>query len=228
MKNRRQWESIYDFVSTAQRQLHVTPDLDRKVRPGLERDKSRRVILIGHSMGGHPDTALYEQPQLRQKSRRRHFLATPHHGAPQVLWAYTYGYNFANTKVSDTRMWEVMRIGRRAISFCPTTRRYRMMPRGSSGPWTSFCGTVYSEQEYQHTLDGAMGRVATYSPRPGFRMRVRKRCTCVSPKCSGDSVKKYPWVKYYMVAGTGQPTSSISLRSWSIVRDSTPVLDSQK
>jgi len=89
-----------------------------------------------------------------------------------VLWAYTYGYNFGNTKVSDTRMWEVMKNWPAGYQLLPD---YPSIQDDATGKfWTMdqlLAGQFYSEQEYQHTTGWRDGRVATYSPEPGLRMQ---------------------------------------------------------
>jgi pimeloyl-ACP methyl ester carboxylesterase len=200
---------FYDFVYDWRKDNRMwTPDLDRKVNQVLDETKAEKAILIGHSMGGIQIRLYMNNPEYAKKVGGVIFLATPHHGAPQVLWAYTYGYNFGNTKVSDTRMWEVMKNWPAGYQLLPD---YPSIQDGASGKfWTMdqlLAGNFYSQQEYQHTIDSATGREATYSPRSGLpNVAFAKDALSFHQSVLGDSVKKYPWVKYYMVAGTGQDT----------------------
>jgi len=174
----------------------------------LQETKADKVILIGHSMGGIQIRLYMNNPAYAQKVGGVIFLATPHHGAPQVLWAYTYGYNFGNKKVSDTRMWEAMKNWPAGYQLLPD---YPSIQDDATGKfWTMdqlFAGQFYSEQEYQHVIAASTGRGSTYSPHAGLpNASFAKDALDFHKNVLGDSVKKYPWVKYYMVAGTGQDT----------------------
>lgn len=201
---------FYDFVYDWRKDNRTwTADLDRKVNQARSETHSDKVILIGHSMGGIQIRLYMNDPANAKKVAGVVFLATPHHGAPQVLWAYTYGYNFGNSKVGNTRMWEVMKNWPAGYQLLPD---YPSIQDSETGKfWTMedlFAGKFYSEQEYQHTLDSATGREATYHPKAGLpNLGFAKDALLFHQSVLGDSVKKYPDVKYFMVAGTGQMTT---------------------
>ncbi len=200
---------FYDFVYDWRKDNRAwTPELDRKVNQVLKETKADKVILAGHSMGGIQVRLYMNNPAYAKKVAAVIFLATPHHGAPQVLWAYTYGYNFGNSKVGDTRMWEVMKNWPAGYQLLPD---YPSVQDDETGKfWTMdqlLAGQFYSQQEYQHTLDSATGRGATYLPHAGLPNATFARdALAFHQNVLGDSVKQYPGVKYYMVAGTGQDT----------------------
>lgn len=200
---------FYDFVYDWRKDNRTwTPDLDRKVNEVLQETKADKVILIGHSMGGIQIRLYMNNPAYAKKVGGVIFLATPHHGAPQVLWAYTYGYNFGNSKVGDTRMWEVMKNWPAGYQLLPD---YPSVQDDETGKfWTMdqlLAGQFYSQQEYQHVLDASTGRESKYLPHAGLpNAAFAKDALAFHQSVLGDSVKKYPWVKYYMVAGTGQDT----------------------
>ena len=200
---------FYDFVYDWRKDNRMgTKPLDIKVNQVLKETKAEKVILIGHSMGGIQIRLYMNDAQRAKKVAGVIFLATPHHGAPQVYWAYTYGYNFGNTKVSDTRMWEAMKNWPAGYQLLPD---YPAIQDDETGKfWTmdqQLATNFYSQQEYQHTLDSATGREATYTPTAGLpRAAFAKDAFDFHTSVLGNSVKKYPGVKYYMVAGTGQPT----------------------
>ncbi len=200
---------FYDFVYDWRKDNRAaTKSLDIKVNQVLKETKADKVILVGHSMGGI-QIRLYMNDQKRAKKVGGViFLATPHHGAPQVYWAYTYGYNFGNTKVSDTRMWEVMKNWPAGYQLLPDYPAIQDDETGKFWTMDQQLGTnFYSQQEYQHTIDSATGREATYHPSAGLpNKRFAKDALAFHQNDLGNSVKKYPGVKYYMVAGTGQPT----------------------
>ncbi len=200
---------FYDFVYDWRKDNRAaTKALEIKVNQVLKDTKAEKVILIGHSMGGIQIRLYMNDAARAKKVGGVIFLATPHHGAPQVYWAYTYGYNFGNVKISDSRMWEAMKNWPAGYQLLPD---YPAIQDEATGKfWTmeeQLATTFYSEQEYQHTIDSATGRNATYSPSAGLPNPAFARDAYAFHRdVLGDSVKKYPGVKYYMVAGTGQPT----------------------
>lgn len=200
---------FYDFVYDWRKDNRAhTKLLDIKVNQVLKETKAEKVILVGHSMGGLQIRLYMNDEKRAKKVGGVIFLATPHHGAPQVYWAYTYGYNFGNTKVSDTRMWEVMKNWPAGYQLLPD---YPAVQDAETGKfWTveeqMGRSDFISQQEYDHGIAG-MGREQKYLPTYGLpNKNFAKDALDFHRSALGDSVKKYPWVKYYMVAGTGQDT----------------------
>ncbi len=198
---------FYDFVYDWRKDNRDhTKSLDEKVNQVLKETKADKVILIGHSMGGIQIRLYMNEEKYAKKVGGVIFLATPHHGAPQVLWAYTYGYNFGNSKISDSRMWEAMKNWPAGYQLLPD---YPAVQDAETGKfWTmeqQLDTNYYSVQEFQHALDA--GNENPYTPSAGLPNPAFARDALNFHKnVLGDSVKKYPWVKYYMVAGTGQDT----------------------
>lgn len=200
---------FYDFVYDWRKDNRMgRKSLDVKVNQVLKETKADKVILVGHSMGGLQIRLYMNDEKHAKKVAGVIFLATPHHGAPQVYWAYTYGYNFGNTKVSDTRMWEVMKNWPAGYQLLPD---YPALQDAETGKfWTmdqQLATDFYSEQEYSHAQGGWMQNDKSYRPHAGLpQPKFAKDALAFHQNELGDSVKKYPWVKYYMVAGTGQDT----------------------
>ncbi len=201
---------FYDFVYDWRKDNRQhTKSLEIKVSQVLKETKAEKVILIGHSMGGIQIRLYMNDEKRAKKVAGVIFLATPHHGAPQVLWSYTYGYNFGNKKISDARMWEAMKNWPAGYQLLPD---YPAIQDDATGKfWTmdqQLDTNYYSYQEYQHTLDGAQSHGASkYTPQAGLPQPAFARDALAFHKnILGDSVKKYPWVQYYHVAGTGQDT----------------------
>ncbi|MEK7628009.1 MAG: alpha/beta fold hydrolase [Patescibacteria group bacterium] len=198
---------FYDFVYDWREDNRTwTKDLDKKVDQVLKETGAEKVYLIGHSMGGLQARLYMKDAGRAKKVAGVIFLGTPHHGAPQVYWAYTYGYNFGNPKVGITRMWEVMKnwpAGYQLLPDYPTVQdesgKFWTLDQMYSG------GTFYSEQEYSHKIDGAMQR-KDYLMTSGLPNTRFAKDAVEFHKYLGDSVDKYPGVKYVHIAGTGQKT----------------------
>ena len=186
-----------------------TKSLDVKVRNVLKETKADKVILIGHSMGGLQARLYMKDPKRAANVGGVIFIGTPHHGAPQVYSAYTEGYNFGNPKVSSSRMWEVMKNWPAGYQLLPD---YPAVQDDETGKfWTLedmyVNGGFFSSQEYNHAVGGWMGHgEQKYLPKSGLPNAQFAKDTIAFHKYLGDSVDKYPWVKYYHIAGDGKPT----------------------
>jgi pimeloyl-ACP methyl ester carboxylesterase len=199
---------FYDFVYDWRKDNRDwTRALDLKVNLVLKETKADKVILIGHSMGGLQARLYMKDAKRAAKVASVIFIGTPHHGAPQVYWAYTEGYNFGNPKIGINRMWEVMKNWPAGYQLLPD---YPAVQDESGKFWTLkqmyAIPDFYSEQEYQHTLDSATGRNATYHPTAGLPNHRLAEDQLAFHQNLGNSVDKYPWVKYFHIAGGGQTT----------------------
>jgi pimeloyl-ACP methyl ester carboxylesterase len=100
---------LYDFVYDWRFDNHLwTKNLDQKVDAVLKETKADKVILMGHSMGSLQIRLYMKDPKRAAKVGGVVFMGGPQHGATQVFWALTEGYNFGNRKVSNPKMWQIM------------------------------------------------------------------------------------------------------------------------
>jgi uncharacterized alpha/beta hydrolase family protein len=195
----------YDF---RQDNRNWTSLLDKKVNEVRKKTGSDKVILVGHSMGGIQARLYMKDANRAKKVAAVVFMGTPHHGAPMAFYSFTEGYNFDNSKLSDTRMWEI------AANWAGG---YQLMPdypfildgndpsRRPVGIEAVLKENWISSQEYARYLEAkAAGK--DYEFNRGF---PNDKFAADSIKFSnelGDSVDKYPGVKYYMIRGTNQKT----------------------
>jgi len=197
---------FYDFpYDWRQDNNRWTKLLDKKVKQVLKATGAEKVILVGHSMGGIQIRLYLADPKRAEKVGGVVFIGTPHHGAPQVFWAYTYGYNFGNSKVSDTTMWEIMKNWPAGYQLLPD---YGAVQAEDGVFWSTdkmYGEDFVSKQEYDHYIIAKNNRgnyKVTYGlPNKKF---VSERMSFAEKL--GDAVPAYDWIDYYMIAGTGQDT----------------------
>lgn len=201
---------FYDFAYDWRKDNRShTKALEVKVHNVLKETKADKVILIGHSMGGLQARLFMKDAKRASKVAGVIFIGTPHHGAPQVYYAYTEGYNFGNPKVSPTRMWEVMKNWPAGYQLLPD---YPAVQDDETGKfWTIedmyVNGGFYSSQEYSHAQGGWTGHgVEKYLPKSGLPNSAFAKDTIAFHQYLGESVDKYPWVRYFHIAGDGKPT----------------------
>ncbi|MGP3970340.1 esterase/lipase family protein [Streptomyces sp. 6N223] len=157
----------YDFrvgVRAAAHRLRAAVEDHLSATCGTEREKSARVIVIGHSMGGL--VARYWLGPLGGASRCAALitLGTPHRGAPKALdW-------LVNGVLGGSRLFgratEVLRGWQSVYDLLP---RYRMVRAdGDGGTGDGSTGDNGARPRYPHELDAALtARV------PGFAARAR-------------------------------------------------------
>lgn len=194
---------FYDFVYDWRKDNTMwTRELNKKVDQVLEETKAEKVILVGHSMGGLQIRLYMKEAAYAKKVGGVIFLATPHHGAPQVYWAYTYGYNFGNIKVSNGKMWEIMANWPAGYQLLPD---YPFVKDAKTGETWSLEKSYLSKdfityQEYQYYLK-AVQLDLPYEITGGLRNPTLAKKAIDFHKELGDSVTKYPGLKYIMISG---------------------------
>lgn len=199
---------FYDFVyDWRQDNKRWTAALNSKIDDVLRKTKADKVILVGHSMGGIQIRLLMNEKNYAQKVGGVIFLATPHHGAPMVYWAYTYGYNFGNKKVSDAKMWEIMKNWGAGYQLLPD---YPIIQDAKTGRvWSldeMYGNNFVSYQEYEHykaAKEAGKPYVITYGLP---NKKLLKEGRDMHSVLLGDAVTPYPDVNYYMIAGDNQKT----------------------
>ncbi|MDP2744304.1 MAG: alpha/beta fold hydrolase [Dehalococcoidia bacterium] len=202
----------YDFRQDNRR---WTVLLDKKVDAVLKQTKSDKVILVGHSMGGLQARLYMKDPNRAKKVAAVVFMGTPHRGSPMPFYAMTDGYNFGNAKLTNTRMWEISGNWEGGYQLLPD---YPFLVEEKLGKEIWGIDKINTEdwislQEYDHYLVAeairfALGEKAAkpYKYRYGLPNRDFARKSMDFHKELGDSVDKYPGVKYYMIRGTDQET----------------------
>lgn len=197
---------FYDFVYDWRKDNRLwTKDLEAKINTVLSETKAEKVILIGHSMGGLQIRLYMKDASRAKKVGGVIFIGTPHNGAPQVLWAYTYGYNFGNTKVSDGRMWEVMQNWPAGYQLLPD---FPSITDSTGRTWSvaeMSDPKFYSYQEFQHQIQASLID-QVYTMKPGLPNEKFAKDAIAFHKYLGDSVDKYAGVKYFHIAGDKQDT----------------------
>ena len=134
------------------------------------------------------------------------FMGTPNHGAPQAFWAYLYGYNFGNGKISDRRIWEVSANWAGAYQLFPD---YPFIEGEDGKMWSldkSYDGDWISWQEYNHTLDKRARGEPDAKPTIGLKNTKFALDGIELHKQLGDTLDPYPGVSYYVIQGSDQNT----------------------
>lgn len=197
---------FFDFPYDWRQDNHRwTVALDKKVDRVLKQTKADKVILYGHSMGGLQIRLYLADSKRAEKVGGVVFMGTPHNGAPQVFWAYTYGYNFGNSKVDDTTMWEIMKNWPAGYQLLPD---YGAVQRDDGSFWTveeMYGPNFISQQEYDHYID-AGGAESDYQITYGLPNETFRNVRVAFAEELTDAVSAYDWIDYYMIAGTGIDT----------------------
>jgi pimeloyl-ACP methyl ester carboxylesterase len=195
----------YDF---RQDNRNWTKLLDKKVDEVLKKTKADKVILFGHSMGGLQARLYMKDAKQAGKVAAVVFMGTPHQGAPMAFYSFTEGYNFGNSKLSDERMWEIAANWMGGYQLLPSYPFIIDADDPSKGPMgleTMLKENWISTQEYQRYLD-AQKEGKKYKIDKGFPNDKFAADSIKFHEELGDSVDKYPGVKYYMIRGTDQDT----------------------
>ncbi len=189
---------FYDFVYDWRMDNHRwTADLDKKVDAVRAETGADKVILMGHSMGGIQVRLYMKDPARAAKVGGVVFLGSPQHGAPQVFWAYTQGYNFGNKKVSDAKMWEIMQNWPAGYQLLPDWTAVRDKKTGRVWSLDEMYGDGFiSEQAYSHWIAGGkQGQPLTGLPNAALR-----RSVVPFHQELGDTATKYDG-KYWLIRG---------------------------
>jgi pimeloyl-ACP methyl ester carboxylesterase len=195
----------YDF---RQDNRNWTTLLDKKVDDVLKKTKADKVILVGHSMGGLQARLYMKDAKQAAKVASVVFMGTPHQGAPMAFYSFTEGYNFGNKKLTDERMWEIAANwmgGYQLLPSYPFILDADDLAKGPVGLEAMLHENWISTQEYKRYLQ-AQKEGKKYKIDKGFPNDKFAADSLSFHKQLGDSVDKYPGVKYYMIRGTAQDT----------------------
>jgi pimeloyl-ACP methyl ester carboxylesterase len=195
----------YDF---RQDNRNWTTLLDNKVNAVLKKTSADKVILVGHSMGGLQARLYMKDANRAKKVASVIFMGTPHQGSPMAFYAFTEGYNFGNSKLSDERMWEIAGNwagGYQLLPSYPFIIDADDPAKGPVGLEAMLHENWISTQEYEQ-YKAAKKAGKKYTINKGFPNDKFASDSLVFHNQLGDSVDKYPGVKYYMIRGTDQKT----------------------
>ncbi len=196
---------LYDFAYDWRKDNYHTADLlEQKIDKVLKENKADKVIIMAHSMGGIVARLYMKDEKRAKKVAGVIFMGTPHHGSPMPFYAFTHGYNFANSKLSDTSMWEIMGNWEAGYQLLPSYSFIQDNDGANFWPIEKIYGTSWiSQQEYEHYLSDP----ENWKLRYGLPNRDYTKKILQFQKDLGDKLNTYDWVKYYMIEGTGQNTA---------------------
>ncbi len=197
---------FYDFVyDWRQDNRKWTSALDQKVEAVRQATKADKVILMGHSMGGIQIRLYMKDPARAAKAGGVVFMGVPQHGAPQVIWSYTEGYNFGNKKVSNAKMWEIMKNWPAGYQLLPDWTAIRDKKTGRIWSTDEMYGDGFiSDQEYQHYLKAKAAK-QPYQITYGLPNAAFRRDVVPFHQALGDTAAKYNG-KYWLIKGDGVNT----------------------
>lgn len=221
---------FYDFPYDWRQDNHRwTKALDKKINKVLKATGAEKALLFGHSMGGLQIRLYLADEKRAEKVGGVVFMGTPHNGAPQVFWAYTYGYNFGNSKVDDTTMWEIMKNWPAGYQLLPD---YGAVQDENGKFWTTeemYGPNFISQQEYTHyQIQDALGNAEKYHITYGLPNQTFAQARTAFAEELTDAVPAHDWIDYYMIAGTGQDTVQYFEASFEDVGLEKPLLHLEK
>lgn len=183
-----------------------TPFLKKKVDAVLKETKADKVILVTHSMGVMQARLLLKDEKYAAKVAAVIFLAPPFHGAAMPFWGLTQGYNFDNIKVTNTTMWEIAGNWPAAYQLVADYPILQGPDAKFLPPEAVFSKDWISEQEYNHYL-AAQKAGKKYTITYGLPNNKMAKDALAFKRGLGDSLTKYPNLKYYVVRGMTVPTA---------------------
>jgi pimeloyl-ACP methyl ester carboxylesterase len=207
--NEKTGKVFFDFPYDFRQDNHNwTKLLDKKVNDVLKKTGSDKVILVGHSMGGLQARLYMKDAKRAEKVAAVIFMGTPHHGSPMAFYAYTEGYNFGNSKLSDSRMWEIAANWMGGYQLLPDYPF--IIDADNPSNMTQGLEILFNEnwicaQEYAR-YQQAQSKGEKYKVNKAFPNDDFAKQSVEFHRELGDSVDKYPGVKYYMIRGTNQET----------------------
>src|SRR3989344_463427 len=203
-ENKESGLRYYDFAYDWRMDNHRTAELlDDQIDKALKENKADKVILYAHSMGGVVAKLYMNDPKNAKKVAAVVFMGTPHHGSPMPYYAYTNGYNFGNSKLSDTTMWELMGNWQAGYQLIPSYSFIQDSESGEFWPMEKIYGTSWiSEQEYSHYLDDPNN----YKIRYGLPNQKYAKEVIAFQEELGDTLPQYEDVEYDLIEGVAQDT----------------------
>ena len=193
-------------------------NLDDTINTALEKNGSKKVILLAHSMGGIIARAyVFSNPDRASKVDSFITMGTPYWGAPKVYYSLINGYQFGNPTVRQ----ELMKVLMQNMSSA-----YQLLPRVPFIEDTVNKRSLSLEETYgirykwfEDVIPGVIrdkyiptrGNVQTFN-----RALVEKAKAFNASSGTRQSPMRLPaGVKQYVIIGQGVKTlGSYSLRDW--------------